>query len=470
MSKSILIVEKDDYTALKLIEYLRTAGYDTSRAKSGQLAIGLIRSSIPDLVLLSTGLSDFKTEDFIDRMRNITGAGKVPLIIMTREADTELLETLETEFKERFETMHKPIALDKLRIKIATLLRVPDTGDERHLTSEVFIREGIIVMEIGGSLTRLDLVALKYRILDTAQADKTLTKRFYLIIYDLEKEGLTQNTFNHIFDFVIFFKNTPDSNFKILTSSDTVKKLITGHPTASKFEIVDNYIDGLNKLKSLYLKGGEEAVRVEFLQPESALFKDVFDAKGNLIKEKGMCFTQDELNALKRNGIKTLFYSRNIRVGNDRQIVPDEDVDVVLDAIRLTGIMVPEQLMDTQAKQRLKLNILIVNSNAGELEMLYSFFTSLGFPVKKSTRMYEALKVSSEMMFDLMIVDLELKDGRGLDLVRAVRERETGKSCHFILTGKSVQAEHVKEAVSLGVKGFLKSPFDARKLEQLVKK
>ena len=70
-------------------------------------------------------------------------------------------------------------------------------------------------------------------------------------------------------------------------------------------------------------------------------------------------------------------------------------------------------------------------------------------------------------MFDFMIVDLELKDGKGLDLVRAVQKLNTLKSCSFIITGKSVQVDTVKEAISLGVSGFLKSPIDTRKLEKL---
>ena len=327
MTKTIHIVEKDDYTALKLIEYLRTAGYETARSKSGQAAISVVRSNTPDLIILSAELSDFKTGDFIDRLRNVVGAGTLPIILMSEAKDSE--RERPSKLEKTLAIVEKPINLDTLKQRVASLLNVPDTKDERHLTTEVFIREGIIIVEIGGFLTKLDLVVLKYRTLDTARADKTLTKRFYLIIYDLEQEGLTQDSFNHIFDFLMFFKNTPNSNIKILTSNETVRKLLEGHPVASKFEIVENYVDGLEKLKSLYLKKGEEAIRVEFLQSDSALFKDVFDAQGNLIKEKGNSFTHEELETLKRRGIKTLYYSRHIRVGDDRQIHADQDVDGV---------------------------------------------------------------------------------------------------------------------------------------------
>lgn len=170
---------------------------------------------------------------------------------------------------------------------------------------------------------------------------------------------------------------------------------------------------------------------------------------------------------MRNRGVKSLYYTRKARVDTDRQINADEDVDVVLDAIHLTGVMIPEQLMDYESKKLLKINILIVNSDKEELENLSSFFSSHGFPVKESSSIAEALKIATATMFDFMIVDLELKDGKGLDLVRAVQKLNTLKSCSFIITGKSVQVDTVKEAISLGVSGFLKSPIDTRKLEKL---
>jgi CheY-like chemotaxis protein len=223
-------------------------------------------------------------------------------------------------------------------------------------------------------------------------------------------------------------------------------------------------------LKSLYLKQGEDEVRLEFLQPDAVLFKDVYNRNGNLIKAQGKSFSQEELNALKRQGVKSLFYTRRARVDDDRQIAADENVDVVLDAIRLTGIIIPEGLKTAESKQRLKLNILIVNGDSRELEMLNSFFTSRGFQVQSTSRMGDALRLASEMLCDYMIVDLKLEDGNGLDLIRAAKSREQLGSCQFLVTGKAVHPETVREAVSLGVKGFLRSPVDVGKLKNIFKR
>jgi len=465
MSKFILIVEKSDYAALKVAEYLRTAGYETSRAKSGQLGIGSIRSRLPDLILLSHDLADLDTHIFMERLRNMVGKRKIPVILITKKNGNKV-ETARN-IDEIVDTIQKPVALDRLLLCISQILQIPATNDNRHLTSEVYIRDGIIIIEIRGYLTQLELVAFKYRILDIALADKTLTKRFYIIIYDLEKDGLSQESFGQIFSFVAFFKKTPPDNFKVLTANEHITALIKQDPVASRFEIVENYIEGLNKLKALYLKEGGEEIRVGFLQPDSVLFKDVYDAEGNKIKERGKSFTQLELNALKNRGVKSLYYTRRARVDTDRQIVADEDLDVVLDAIHLTGVMMPDHLMDYESKKRLKMNILIVNSDRDELENLSSFFSSQGFPVKKSPTIAESLRIATSIVFDFIVVDLELEDGRGLDLVRTIQKLNTLKSCSFIVTGKAVQVETVKEAMALGVHGFLKSPVDIGKLNKL---
>jgi DNA-binding response OmpR family regulator len=470
MPKRILIAEKSDYIALKLTEYLRTAGYEIVRAKSGQLTISALRRALPDLLILSEELSDMDSATILERMRNMFGIGKVPILMITGSGGGGVPHNLKLHPKERVDSVQMPVALELLRLKVGKLLLVPDTGEDRVLNAEVFIRDGIVIIELRGFLTGLGLVALKYSILDLARADQTLNKRFFLIIYDLEKEGLSQEAFNRIFDFVVFFKDTPKQNFKILTSSETIKAMIARNPTSSQFEIVENYIDGLEKLKSLYLKQGEDEVRLEFLQPDAVLFKDVYNRNGNLIKAQGKSFSQEELNALKRQGVKSLFYTRRARVDDDRQIAADENVDVVLDAIRLTGIIIPEGLKTAESKQRLKLNILIVNGDSRELEMLNSFFTSRGFQVQSTSRMGDALRLASEMLCDYMIVDLKLEDGNGLDLIRAAKSREQLGSCQFLVTGKAVHPETVREAVSLGVKGFLRSPVDVGKLKNIFKR
>ncbi|MFW6181412.1 MAG: response regulator, partial [Spirochaetota bacterium] len=362
--------------------------------------------------------------------------------------------------------VYRPVNLDHLRKILVTgsLLPVPD---RRSLNAEVFIRDDIIMVELSGRLGHAELVSLTYRILDTAGSHRSARKRFFIIIYHLEKQGVAIELFERLFDFVSRFPGTSPEYVKVLSADPEVRAILRSSQAFSRFEVVGSYVDGLRKLKSLFLKDGEESVRVGFLHPDVTLYKDVYDSRGRLVKRKGTSFTQKELDVLRRKNIDRLFYHRTARVDDNQQIVPGEDVDVVLDAIQLTGVMVPEELKqgwgEEDSKKRLALNLLIVNSDPVELDKLKEFFVSRGFPIRTAATCGEARKLFSLMPFDYCVVDLELSDGEGLDLVRELQQTPERKP-RFVVTGRTVNTEEVKRAVRLGVKGFLKSPVDPAKL------
>ena len=85
---------------------------------------------------------------------------------------------------------------------------------------------------------------------------------------------------------------------------------------------------------------------MEFLVPNAALYKNAYDQHGRLVKEEGKSFCQEELQSLLKRGIKKLFYVRKAQIDKDSQISEDEDVDVVMDAIQVTGAVIPGGLKD----------------------------------------------------------------------------------------------------------------------------
>lgn len=462
--KNVLIVEQEEYTARKLAAYLEAlgpaaGGVAVHTVKNGQLGLVALQSSPPDLVLLSDLIRDMQPAYFLQRKKH-SGAASVPVVLIAQVKNKDTLAGLGCP------VVYRPVNLDSLR-KILAAESLLALSDQRSLNAEVLIRDDIIVVELSGRLGRAELVSLTYRILDTANSHQSVRKRFFVIIYSLEKQGLTRALFEHLFDFVSWFPRTPSEYIKVLCADPDLRAMLKSSQAICRYEVVDSYIDGLRKLKSLFLKDGQESVRVVFLHPDTTLYKDVYDARGRLVKRRGTSFTQKELDILKKKNIDRLFYQRTARVDEKQQIVPDEDVDVVLDAIQLTGVMVPEELKqvwgEEESKKRMASNFLIVNSDPAELDKLHQFFVSRGFPIRTAASCGEARELFSVMPFDYCIVDLELSDGGGLELVKEL-QGTAGKQQRFIVTGKSVSAEAVKDAVRLGVKGFFKSPVDLNKL------
>ena len=71
-------------------------------------------------------------------------------------------------------------------------------------------------------------------------------------------------------------------------------------------------------------------------------------------------------------------------------------------------------------------------------------------------------------VFDVAILDLELPDGNGLELVEALRSR-ANPCVSLVLTGHE-EIEWARRAAAMGVAGFLRKPVSARKLSSEVAK
>lgn len=73
-----------------------------------------------------------------------------------------------------------------------------------------------------------------------------------------------------------------------------------------------------------------------------------------------------------------------------------------------------------------------------------------------------------DAVFDVAILDLELPDGNGLEIVEALRSRSV-PCVSLVLTGQ-VEAEWAHKAAAIGVAGYLRKPVSARTLSSEVAK
>jgi len=89
MEPKILIVD-DEANIRELIRlYLRQAGFDTVEADNGRLALEIVRSENPDLIVLDLMLPE---RDGWEVCREIRAAGDTPIIMLTaKDAETEKL-------------------------------------------------------------------------------------------------------------------------------------------------------------------------------------------------------------------------------------------------------------------------------------------------------------------------------------------------------------------------------------------
>ncbi|HEV8267632.1 MAG TPA: sigma-54 dependent transcriptional regulator [Thermoanaerobaculia bacterium] len=112
------------------------------------------------------------------------------------------------------------------------------------------------------------------------------------------------------------------------------------------------------------------------------------------------------------------------------------------------------------------MKVLIVEDEAGTREALVDLVTDLGHEVRSCSGAAEARRLLSESLPDVVLTDLMLQDGEGLDVVRAASG--LGVGCEsVVLTGHgSVKA--AVDAMKAGAYDFLLKPLKPTQLEALL--
>lgn len=111
-----------------------------------------------------------------------------------------------------------------------------------------------------------------------------------------------------------------------------------------------------------------------------------------------------------------------------------------------------------------KPRVLLVDDDIDLNDALKSSLKGLEYEVETAFDSTEALKLFSQMPFDLIITDNDMKwENEGLSLVRIIRE--TSKIPILMMTGGTISAADAKAA---GVNAFHTKPFNLEDLELFI--
>jgi len=114
-----VLVVNDEPTIIEIVrDYLVDAGYRVSSARSGEEALRLVRSVVPDLIVLDLGLPGV---DGLDVARTVRRTSSVPIIVLTARSDeTDRIVGLELGADDY---MVKPFSPRELLARIRAVLR-----------------------------------------------------------------------------------------------------------------------------------------------------------------------------------------------------------------------------------------------------------------------------------------------------------------------------------------------------------
>ena len=109
-------------------------------------------------------------------------------------------------------------------------------------------------------------------------------------------------------------------------------------------------------------------------------------------------------------------------------------------------------------------SILLVEDHKDSREILASLLNHCGYEVSTASNMRDALTLLNDLRFEILVCDIELPDGSGLDLVAEARKRQAWK--------KTVALSAHEEQTDLGLRAgfdeFLTKPFDFYQLRSIL--
>jgi len=110
--------------------------------------------------------------------------------------------------------------------------------------------------------------------------------------------------------------------------------------------------------------------------------------------------------------------------------------------------------------------LLIVDDEVDIREFAKRFFTKRGIEVHTASGGREALKIIDQEKPDLVLLDVQMEDITGIEVLKTLRESKN--HIKVIMVTGAEDLEIVNQANSFGVKGYVHKPLVLEELEKIV--
>jgi CheY-like chemotaxis protein len=125
----------------------------------------------------------------------------------------------------------------------------------------------------------------------------------------------------------------------------------------------------------------------------------------------------------------------------------------------------PREVAGTQALDSGKRRILVVDDHGDTLRSMKLLLRRLGYEVLAAENMMDALQIAEEQPFDILLSDIGLPDGSGLELLKRIRQRRDVPALALSGFGMDEDIERSRDA---GFSDHLTKPVSIDRLQAAI--
>jgi CheY-like chemotaxis protein len=125
----------------------------------------------------------------------------------------------------------------------------------------------------------------------------------------------------------------------------------------------------------------------------------------------------------------------------------------------------PQPAPRYQAASQPRRTILVVDDHRDTLRSMKLLLTRLGYQVLAAENMTDALRIANDEEFDILLSDIGLPDGSGLELVRRIRETRSVPA--LALSGFGMD-EDLQRSLEAGFSDHLTKPVSLDRLQSAI--
>ena len=357
-------------------------------------------STLPNLVIMDMGEDNKNEMDLLEKKASDINTVNIPVIIMGPVAERANIASLAKYGVIKY--FAKPIQFDVFFDAIGKVLKIPLSMDLTPSVLDIHHNGNIIFIEFAQGLNQEKLSLLQYKLTDMIEHEGIESPTVIIMFTGLDLSFVDGCNIEFLIENILACPKIHTKNVKILSTNKFIADLIEGHKAYAGIEVSDNLPRILNSLVDTSITSSVSDLITDRIITSSAV-------------------SDEEISSINNN-----FFS-----------------DKSSDAIDSTN-------------SGTVLHVAIIDSDTQSLLLTRTVFETVGSKCSQYIRGEDFLADYEPGKFDLVILDIQLSDNRGLEILQTFQHQHDAPP--VVIYSQSLQKDLVVKVLSAGARSYIIKP------------